>query len=330
MADGAYYVVFTKPGDTLSAIVRDTLGPFPSDREWMDTVREVARRSGIADPDHIQPGQPVILRRAASPAHETHVPEIQPEEIERLRRIWKETPPQQRELVEQHWDLLDWINLGNNGTGGMAGAGVAVAQVELSGLRPPPPEVQIALRQRIQSVSVQLIEIRNRTISTLRREQVTRTTRAVIRLTPDTLGQARYATRLRALTATARGLSLLAKGSLGISIGLAGVAIYSDWNTPMQNRTLATQLGGLGGAMLGGSAGYGVCNVALGFPTGGNSLWICALIVGAGAGVGFGELGAFATGTVHDLVVGPQPSEGEAGSSSSAWALERFPLPALR
>lgn len=328
MPEQAYLVVFVKPGDTLSAIVRETLGPFRTHQQWMTAVAEVARRSAIHDPDRILPGQPVLLRPAEQDTVSTPAgPVIKPQECERMRAIWRATPKDEREIVEQHWDLLDWLNVGNNGIGGLAGAGVAAAQVELSNLRPPPPQVQVMLQERIQYVWRELIRVRRDTITTLRLSGITRSYHAVVRLVPDAAGQARYAARLRSLTTTARALRWVSKRSIGVSVGLAGYATYQDWDTPQRYRTATSQAAGVGLAMAGGLVGYTACNVALGFPTGGNSLWICALLVGAAAGSTLGEAGAELGGKAYDLATrSPAPPEGRAIHP----ALERLPLPQLR
>lgn len=55
------YFYFVKPGDTLSAIVKDVFGPFRTHQAWMAKVRDVATRSHIKDPNRIYPGQVIAL-----------------------------------------------------------------------------------------------------------------------------------------------------------------------------------------------------------------------------------------------------------------------------
>ncbi len=222
---------------------------------------------------------------------------------------------------------MDWLNVGNNGIGGLAGAGASVSQIELSNLRPPPPQVEVILRQRIHYAWQELIRIRQGAITILRRGGIVRSHHAVVRLVPDVAGQARYAARLRSLTTTARALRWVGRGSLGLSIGLTGYAIQQDWATPQRWRTAASQAGGLGAALAGGWAGYTACNVSLGFPTGGHSLWICALLAGAAAGSAFGEVGALGGAVVYDLAT---ESSLEPESGAMRPVLERLPLPQLR
>ncbi len=97
MPNQAYFVAFVKPGDTLSGIVRDTLGPFRTHQQWMTVVAEVARRSGIQDPERVFPGQPVLLSPAGQEAvSRPPAPAISPREAEQLRSAWKATPQQER------------------------------------------------------------------------------------------------------------------------------------------------------------------------------------------------------------------------------------------
>ena len=323
-----YYVVFAKPGDTLSAIVRDTLGPFSRHSQWMEAVAQVAKQSSIANPDRIYPDQPVALRSASASGF---CPDpVSRRELEQLRSIWRATPPGERELVEKHWDLLNWANAGNNAIGGLAGAGQAVALAGQKSLTPPPPQLELILRERLRLFRHELIRVRQGTVTILIREGFVQSKRTVVRLVPNRASQAHYANQLRSLTTTARSLKWTGRGSIGVSVGLAAYNVYQDWGTARRYRTLTGQVAGVGLAALGGAAGYWTCTVGLGVPTGGHSVWICALALGAVSGAALGEIGTFTGEWVYDQVTPLKSSDFSRHSENRSFVLDRQPLPALR
>ena len=122
----------------------------------------------------------------------------------------------------------------------------------------------------------------------------------MIRLAPDVTGQARYASRLQTLVTRARRFRWVGRSTLAVFLGLAGYSVAQDWNTPNRCRTRTSQTAGVGLAMLGGYAGYATCAVGLGLPTGGQSSWICALLVGGAAGAVLGEAGAAGAEALYD------------------------------
>jgi len=98
-------------------------------------------------------------------------------------------------------------------------------------------------------------------------------------------------------------VSRLGYAGLALDVGQSGMIIHkacTEGTDKQCNKSKYVQggrltgsvIGSAGGGILGGSAGYGICNLIFGFPSGGTSIFWCGL-VGAGAGgyIGGSSLG---------------------------------------
>lgn len=300
---GEFFTI-AKPGDTLSGIVEKAFGKFPSHEAWMKKVAEVAERSHIDDPDHIEPGEVIALRGFT----EGQVGPARPDLIA-MRQVCRDLSADIEDHLVRNWDLLEFI--ASHGKSYSKSAGLSALSDldkfvpgQMTHVKPP----TAANRNYVQKVTHRfrndLKEYRRASRELLRKGSLHASTQPIFAVSRDAKETfAANTSRLRRIAASARNLQ---RGFFVLDIYSAVDSVRDAAKTGKDPyREAVSQTGGLSLGVLGGAgAAYLGCNLLLGLPSGGWSLIGCAALVGAGGGIAAKSVGERGYGALYDLAKG--------------------------
>lgn len=141
-------------------------------------------------------------------------------------------------------------------------------------------------------------------------ETISRDVRRFLRVAPQSLSG--YNPFSRGLASMAKVAKLAHLGGVATTWLIpTGLALYDSaqaWGTDAFGRVTAGGAGKVLGGVAGAPAAYGTCNLILGYPTAGTSLFWCALIVGAPAGMLLSGTGGIVGEGIYDAVSWKIPS----------------------
>ncbi len=95
----------------------------------------------------------------------------------------------------------------------------------------------------------------------------------------------------------------------GFPIISAGYDSYNAYGTDKFERTVASGAGSVVAGSFGSFTANATCNLVFGFETGGTSLFWCALIAGAPAGMSLSFIGGKSSGKLYDLIAAPSATD---------------------
>lgn len=298
-----YFHVVEK-GESLSAIVARVFN-LRNGGDVGRKVQEVAKLNPhVKDANRLRPG--MFLRLGLTDNACFHRP-VYVNDLEDLERIFAEFPRNVQQAVQGQSDVLNYLSdslpLGKE----LFTAGTETVSRGMKSLAAPAVAIVIEETQRfyVRTVQELLVSVRKETLHFASRTRIDIIGERLVKISIDASGLRAYAAKLAKLGLLAKALHFGGVVAGTVDMALDAKEWYDASGTMGENRVVVGLAGkAAGGMAVGAGATYLVCNLLLGFETGGTSLLWCGAFIGGAGTIAGGKVGSKVSTAAYDTTWG--------------------------